>query len=250
MQYDVIYRMPTAADNLSEKNHDLQGMKSLAKAREDYIEMSMQLALKFRQAVKNAKKTNAQWKKLDDDKKIKHITEFEELNAFYTRYPIVSRYMICLESFSAKAFRRFLNLQCAPISQNPNEAMSNRNLHLQAKYLQFLWEETSKKYGNHFNIADANAVYEQAYKALLEEDTEFKNKYKEIESELTINRAINNNIKMQELLNQLRFTGFNMPKTELNADQSIKEKLYEKLHNCLIKQRFSKVMDELLQKSK
>ena len=57
--------------------------------------------------LKNRVKSNPKFAELPDSKKIE-IYQKSEFKEFYTNFPIVSRYMICMGQFSVNAFRRFL----------------------------------------------------------------------------------------------------------------------------------------------
>lgn len=189
---------------------------------EQYITSAMSCALELWNKIQH----NPNIRKLSDDEKIKFFTTEPKHNVFYMRFPIVGRYMICLNQFKPKAFKRFLQKQIAIIftpsvvsieASSKDAPSTDKMLQLQAKYVQYLWEETQRDMGAHLSAGSGGKIYEEAYKMLKDEDTDFKKRYDTIEKELARAKTSGDVARAKELLDRLANNEQTIPEEQLNV---------------------------------
>jgi hypothetical protein len=156
---------------------------------------------------------------------------------FYTAYPIVCRYMLCMGQFSTKAFKRYL-AKCISMSSVPRTKDYDKEaewIKRQADYVRYLWESYQKQ---HFNKSDSNAIWQNAYATLSKEMTDFKNLQKEIEAKMATSAKNNKTTMVKELLARLS-------NEEQSLDEKTTKELISKLEDKLINQRRKNVMNQI-----
>lgn len=177
--------------------------------------------------------TNYQeFQKMNDSQKIDLVkSNFKE---FYTEFPIVSRYMVCLIRYRRKAFKKML-LKCKNTNIG-NDKTSNEDkwIERQADYVRYLWEECQT---SRFPRKESDAVWKRAFDSLKDEFKQFNKLHETTEEKVTKN----DNRYKSELLTEL--------KDKIYAGESIDETsattLMNKLKTILYKQRYSKVIKEI-----
>jgi len=162
-------------------------------------------------------------------------------DTFMNEFPIVSRYMIVMGQYSAKAFKRMLDrvrkVKHPPPQEREKGYMEDQWIRRQADYVRFLWEAYQKK---HFNNAEAKWVWEDTYKKLKGEFDDFRNKYKQIEEETKKEKERYNAENAKDLLHRLS-TGVQ------SLEQKETDRLIELLSQKVHKKHVVKVMKELTQ---
>ena len=181
-----------------------------------FCQIAIEKASKLKALIKHTKALNDDYPSWTDEQKIAHYTKDPDVDQFYKRFPIIARYMVCLEMYSKKAFTRFLKLMATP---SPADEIQDRMLRLQAKYIQFLWEECEHHKGRHPGAAESNKIYEDTFAMLKKEDDDFKKRYDEIKDELEKRNNLNNAEKLKELIDRL----------SKNPDDTMVSLLLEKL---------------------
>jgi hypothetical protein len=166
--------------------------------------------------------------KKSDSEKV-DIYQKSEFKEFYINYPIVCRYMICMGQFSNKAFKRYL-LKCKSMStvkHTENHNAEDEWIQRQSDYIRYLWESYQKQ---NFNEADAQAIWQQSYKTLTQEFTDFKKLHKEVEAKLKVDDEFNKSSMVKELLQRLA-------NEEQSLDSNTTTALIKKLEDKLVIQR-------------
>ena len=174
--------------------------------------------------------------KKSDSEKV-DIYQKSEFKEFYTNYPIVCRYMVCMGQFSNKAFKRYL-LKCKSMStvKHTNKHDSEDEwVQRQSDYIRYLWEAYQKQ---HFNAADAQEIWQQAYKMLTQEFTDFKKLHKEVEAKLKVDDKFNKSSMVKELLQRLSTE-------EQTLDTTTTTTLIKKLEDKLFIQRKNAVSSQI-----
>lgn len=188
-------------------------------------------------AVKKHVKANPDFKDLDDKKKLDFFrvsfkTEMEE-------HPIVTRYMICLGQFRAKAFRKMLEKTKRMVHPPPEKRekgyMEDQWIRRQADYVQFLWEEYQR---GHYNTAERKWVYQEAYNRLKGEFDDFRDMHKEVEKRVEEEKKSLAGRNVRDLLVRLK-----SGKQQLSDDEMTF--LRHELRSVLIKSNFRVVLKQL-----
>jgi hypothetical protein len=104
----------------------------------------------------------------------------QDYKYFCELFPIVIRYMCQFQSFSSKAFRRYL----LKMKHNPPKSKFENVVDRNADYVRYLWEETNKNPTR----AESNKVWTEVHKILEDE----YHTYEAVEEEAK------NRIKLQE----------------------------------------------------
>jgi len=122
--------------------------------------------------------------KLDDHKANDDLLDTlqKEYKDFSFSFPIVLRWMVQMQKFSLKAFKRFL-------LQHAGKQIDSREdfLKMQCEYLVLLFRETA----NHPEEKQVASYRENIVKTLLEEDKMFLDMHKEVEAELEVKEKDN-----------------------------------------------------------
>lgn len=212
---------------LKEKSDDNQST-------EEYILNALTEAEKVWLNIKVLKATNnEQFSKLNDEEKINLLRK--DFTEFYNEFPIVSRYMICLESYNSKAFKKML-IKCKNTTFN-NKKETNEEIWIQrqADYVKYLWEESQTK---RFTTKESNEVWNAAYKALSEEFKHFKNLHSEMEEKV---KKDNSKYKL-ELIKEM---GGRIVNGQQSLDTYDMKELVNILKDKLYRQRYKNVVKEI-----
>ena len=160
--------------------------------------------------------------KLDDNKKVE-LYQNSDFKLFYTTYPIVCRYMICMGQFTTKAFRRFLTrsykLSKLPPNREPGY-VEDQWIRRQSDYVMFLWESMQV----HFDKKDSKKIWDHSYETLKKEFADFRKLHDEISTKLKSEEKSNKSELINELLERLKLNN-----TVANVDET-KELLVNKLN--------------------
>lgn len=212
---------------LKEKSDDTQST-------EEYILNALTEAEKVWLNIKVLKTTNSeQFSKLNDEEKINLLRK--DFTEFYNEFPIVSRYMICLESYNSKAFKKML-IKCKNTTFNDKKETNEEIwIQRQADYVKYLWEESQTK---RFSAKESNEIWNAAYKALSEEFKHFKNLHSEMEEKV---KKDNSKHKL-ELIKEL---GERIVNGQQSLDTGDMKELVAILKDKLYKQRYKKVVEEI-----
>lgn len=141
------------------------------------------------------------WKDVKKDKNIidtdeelekKYYEIYNKHHDFGTSFPLILRWMVYMDKYSNKAFKKFL-------IKYGNSNISNKKefIIVQAEYLVYLYEEN-----RHYNKKNVNAYRDFIIKQLLDEEEEIKKIHEEFQAEV---KKTDNNIRKQlyeELINK------------------------------------------------
>jgi len=209
------------------KESNLSDVKSDSK---DPIEFSTNVANKLWGDIKKRVREDSSFAEKPDSEKIE-IYQKSEFKEFYTEFPIVCRYMICMGQFSTKAFNKYL-LKCKNAVHDTTRArekgyVEDQWVQRQADYVRYLWESYQRQ---HYNQADANDIWQHAYKTLKQEFQDFKDLHEDIEKKLKNTEKNNKGALVKEILNRLA-------NNEQSLDDNSTKSLIEKLQYQVIEQR-------------
>ena len=202
----------------------------------DVIDISIEVANKLWQDLKKRIADDPKFVKKSDAEKIE-IYQKSEFKEFYTNYPIVCRYIVCMGQFSNKAFKRYL-LKCKTMSSQKDNANHNSEdewVQRQADYIRYLWEAYQKQ---HFNASDAQEIWKHAYNTLTQEFADFKKLHEEVENKLKIDEKYNKSSMVKELLQRLSTS-------EQTLDSNTTTTLIKKLENKLYIQRKNSLITQI-----
>lgn len=183
---------------------------------------------------------------LPDSKKIE-IYQKSEFKDFYTNFPIVCRYMICMGQFSMKAYKRFLKKtqnmlklqqeqrQNRPLTEKPKTNSEDEWIKRQADYVRYLWEAYQK---SNFSTLEAQRVWQHAYTTLTKEFSDFKDLHKEIEEKLKVDGKANKSEVVREMLSRVA-------NEEQAFDKKTNDALIKKLNKQVIAQRRRKLLKQI-----
>jgi hypothetical protein len=201
------------------------------------IDASIDNAYTIWNDIKNRVKTDEKFIDMKDNDKLEiYQNKYKD---FYSAYPIVCRYMVCLGQYSAKAFKKYL-LKCKNITytieeRKNREFISDQWVRRQADYIRFLWEAYQKQ---HYNEKEARGIWTHAYKTLNKEFIDFKSQEKKIENQLNDDKLKNKKELMKELISRIS-----------NDDQKIDNKsianLLEILKDQSYKQNKKKTLNQI-----
>ena len=202
----------------------------------DYIESCVYDADRLYEDLKKRIVEDPLFAQKPDSEKI-DIYQKSEFKEFYIGFPIVSRYMICMGQYNAKAFKKFL-IKCQNTksterkeTDTPEELWVQR----QADYIKYLWESYQKP---HFNREHANDIWRHAYKTLLNEFKDFKDLHKTIEDRLKVDDKNNKTSMVKELLHRIS-------NNEQTLDSDSSKELIIKLQDQIFVQRKNKVLADI-----
>ena len=205
-----------------ERKQIYNDIKNGDKVINDPIEKAILDANKLWDDIKQKVNDNDDFCKLEDNKKVEYYqnTEFKQ---FYTTYPIVCRYMICMGQFSTKAFRRFLvksmNMAKQPIKREKgyNE---DQWIQRQADYIRYLWESYQN---SHFNRKDSDNIWKHAYEMLKKEFSDFRKMHEEISSKLKEEKKLNKKELIKEIVGRISEQDEEVSKELLETLKKLKE---------------------------
>ena len=139
----------------------------------DHIEVSILVATKMWNDIKTRVTNDPKFVELPDNDKVA-IYQNSEYKEFYTEFPIVSRYMVCMGQFSSKALKKYL-LKCKNVK---HDAVKSREkgytedqwVQRQADYVRYLWESYQRQ---HYSPSESTNIWQHAYKTLKQEFKDF-----------------------------------------------------------------------------
>jgi hypothetical protein len=173
-----------------------------AEQSKDRIAVSLHEANKMWCNLKDRLKVNPDFVNIPDEDKITiYQKEFKE---FYTEYPIVCRYMICMGQYSHKAMRRYLikckNSQLTREQSQDKEYKEDQWVMRRADYVRYLWESYQSQ---HFSTSEAQQIWQHSYQTLKKEFKEFSDMQKDIENKLKLDNKVNKAQLVKELVKRL-----------------------------------------------
>lgn len=145
--------------------------------------------------IKRRVKEDPEFVKMSDNEKV-DLYRKGEFKDFYTTYPIVCRYMICMGQFSNKAFKRFLSKCKVMMTQAKQGDGDDQWIMRQADYVRYLWEAYQK---GRFTADEAQSIWKHSYDTLAKEFKDFKDMHKETEEKLKKDEMYNKASLVKEL---------------------------------------------------
>ena len=203
---------------------------------DELITNAMQKATKLWNSLKYKLHDPAFQKLSDQEKMAIYNNKKSEFSGFCIDYPIVSKYMIVMNSFNENVFHKFLLLFYKTTENNRSEKTW---IELQATYIKWLWLSLNTKNGTH-NVEIAKKIYQQAYKVIETEFKDFKKNYKEIEDVVKQTKKVHSGEITGELLDRLSNSNQKLDPNDLSS-------LKEILQLTLVKKYHKQIMTELLQ---
>lgn len=214
------------------------------------------------------------YKKMSDDQKISLVQK--DFALFYKNFPIVARYMICHGQYSSEAFRKMLinckNSNLEEVYELVDEMIQNETpqdkkgkgkmpesialeqklkesekrtkaneilwVKRQADYVRYLWEYMQD---NKFLQVDSDNIWKQAYQSLYNEFMQFKEMHKNTESKIKEEQLKHKKELLYEMSTRIIEGSQSLPK-----DAAIE--LLNKLKDKVYKQRYTKLLNQLLEK--
>lgn len=208
--------------------------KSKSVENEDHFDKSIRIAMNMWDDLRRRVKENPSYATLSDKEKVSiyHDGEFKD---FYIEFPIVSRYMITLGQFSLKAFRRFLK-KCKDFKPDPSKRLQkgyseDQWVQRRADYIRYLWESYQPP---HFSKDESNKIWQNTYKALTKEFSDFRKMHDDIEKKLKENDGTNKKKLSAEFLERIK-----------NGDQNLDEESTKDLIEVLRKKVEHKKLTEV-----
>jgi len=161
---------------------------SVEKQNEEYLNVEVKFALTMHFDILKKFDNDEEFKNLDIEERYNSIVKMEEYKEFFSKYPLVCRYMVQLQIFNPRAFKKYLRYlnTVKPTEKERVECMGNSDIvnkekqllwqnKVYAQYVKFLYLETN----NTHNVQEARRQYQIALDAL-NSDTKFMFKmYKE-----------------------------------------------------------------------
>lgn len=203
----------------------------------DHMEVSILVATKMWNDIKKRVSENPEFVQLPDSSKV-DIYQKSEFKEFYTEFPIVSRYMICMGQFSVKALKRYLikckNVKHDPVKSREKGYTEDQWVQRQADYVRYLWESYQKQ---HYSPSESNNIWQHAYKTLKQEFQDFREMHDDIEKKLKDVDKNNKGEMVKELIKRLssQEQSFDNEKTTKALVDKLKEQALEQRKRNLIK---------------
>jgi hypothetical protein len=204
---------------------------------DNFMDQCMETAENLWKDLKTRIQETPEFVKFSDDDKLK-IYQNNKFKDFYTSYPIVCRYAICMGQYSGKAFKKFL--QKFKIMQEKTRASNKETkmdewIKCQASYIKFLYQSYSRKSNNE---KESQMIWQQAYTALKKEFADFEKMHEEIEERLKKEEKYNKAEMLKEL--SYRIT---------NEDQTLSKtsttQLLNRLKIQVMKQRWNNMISQV-----
>ena len=172
----------------------------------------------------------------DDDKlKIYQNNEFKD---FYTSYPIVCRYAICMGQYSGKAFKRFLQkfkMMQEKTRASNKETKMDEWIKCQASYIKFLYQAYSRK--SH-SERESQTIWQQAYNTLKQEFDDFEKMHDEVEERLKKEEKYNKATMVKEMTRRIASEEQTLSKTSTTQ-------LVDRLKIQVMKQRWKNMISQI-----
>jgi hypothetical protein len=205
--------------------------------KEQNIAYTLLYAEKVWTKVKSSKILNLSLNQKTDDEK---ITEFKkDEDKFYKDFPIVARYMVCMETYNRVAFKKFLfkliNKKQNNYSRKEGES-ENQWIELQADYVKYLYQECNKT--KHLSTKELQYIWKETYDLLKKEFGDFKELYDKKMKQIEEEKKAHNAEVAKDLLGRLT--------TIQSIDEKTQYKLYIEMQNTLYLQRVNKNLKQLL----
>lgn len=199
----------------------------------EYVETALKEGAALWNAVK-AEARNPTFANLPDNKKIELFSV--RFHSFNREFPIVSRYLVCMGQYSKKAFKRYLDKIQKTRHPEAREKgyMEDQWVRRQADYVRYLWES----YTVHYSRTDSNSIWQEAYKALSQEFTEFRSNHSKIKEKLEKADQVNKKELTRELLERLASGTQTLDSENMND-------LMEVMQFQLARQRREKLMTQI-----
>lgn len=196
--------------------------------------------------VKSIKILDLRFNEKTDDEKVADFRKQED--KFYKDFPIVARYMVCLDTYNRTAFRKFLVKLIASNQKKQQRAystgLSGANsedsedlwIELQADYVKYLYQEYNKS--KHLSQAELRGIWKDTYDLLKKEFGDFRKLYDKKVKQIEEEKKQHNAEMAKEVLGRLT--------TIQTVDNDTQYKLYIEMQNTLYLQRANKTLKELL----
>jgi hypothetical protein len=169
---------------------------------DEYMKIAMEHGLALVNDIYSVIRTNKAYLNMEDKDKMKFFTNNK--SEFQKEFPIVSRYAICMGQFHPKAFKKYLdkckNYKYEEFENRTKGYAEDQWVRRQADYVRYLWEE----YSNHYNIKEAQGVWQHAYDTLKKEFSDFRDLHKQTEEKLKKESSVNQKELAKELLNRIK----------------------------------------------
>jgi len=176
---------------------------------------------------------------MSDEAKMEKFRSQTKYTEFMTTFPILCKYMICLNNYSKKAFMRLIKKIHMSNKLIPDDRkagyMEDQWIRRRAYYVKFLWEESQQ---SHWNHKDSQKIWSSTYNILKAERDDFKNKYKDVEHLRKEEEVMMKVQNAREMLDRLVSTKHDVPEQELVL-------LKESLKDIVIKTRHNKCMKSI-----
>jgi DNA segregation ATPase FtsK/SpoIIIE-like protein len=210
---------------------------NINKTGDNFMDQCMETAEKLWDDLKKRIKENPDFVKTTDDDKLK-IYQNNEFKDFYTSYPIVCRYAICMGQYSSKAFKSFLQkfkIMHEKTRASNKETKMDEWIKCQASYIKFLYQAYSRK--SH-SEREAQMVWQQAYNTLKQEFADFEKMHSEVEERLKKEEKYNRSEMVKEMTNRIA-----------NEEQSLSTNstnhLVDRLKIQVMKQRWKNMVSQV-----
>lgn len=180
-----------------------------------------------------------------DDAKINDFKKQDE--KFYKDFPIVARYMICMDVYSRTAFKKFLHKlilsgqrRQGQVNQTPTDKKDAETewIEMQADYVKYLYQDYNKD--KHISADELNKIWRDTFNSLKREFSEFRELYtkkvKQVEEEKKKHTAK----VAKDVIGRLT--------TIQSIDKEAELRLYRELQDTLFMQRANKNLKILLNK--
>jgi hypothetical protein len=202
---------------------------------------SVEVAIKLWNDIKKRVAGDTNFIKMSDNDKVS-LYQDSEFKVFYTEFPIVSRYMICMGQFSKTALRRLLH-KCKSVKHDKDKSREkgyseNQWVERQSDYVRYLWESYQDK---NFKHSESNDVWKNTYEILKKEFQDFKELHKEIENKLKKDDKVNKEELIRELLTRV-------VDDKQSFDDATAKQLLVGLKEQVMKQRRKKLITEISSK--
>jgi hypothetical protein len=211
---------------------------------EKYAAMSVQLievAAKMWSILKKKIKDDPEFMEWTDTKKLDLFRDTLKFKDFMKEFPVMTRYLICMGQYSSKAFKRFLDKVRRSSPEGPQEkgVKEDNWIKRQADYVQYLWEAYQK---GHYNTAERNYVWQDAYKNLRGEMDDFRDKFKAIEKSTKEQKEQLKASNARDLISRLASGNQTLPVDDnMRLLTILTDKLYKRKFSNSLVQLISKV---------
>lgn len=128
----------------------------------------------------------------DNDKMIVCNEGFAD---FIKMFPVVTKYMICLNMYSTKAFRKYIIHRLKNSPKSPDDEIEQHSL-----YVMWLYEEL----GNHIEREKLYEIKAEAYRVLKQEQDELTKLYAKAKSIMEEEHKTRRNYNIEELKNIIK----------------------------------------------